>query len=287
MNRNDAYNLRVLVPPLPEQRKIASVLYTVDQAIQKTEAIIEQAKRVKRGLMRDLLKRGTRDQKLTKVRVGPKEFTIPRNWQLAPLGDVTTKITDGTHESPNKQAEGYPLLTAKHVTGGEINYDSSYLISEGEYKKIVKRSHPEKGDILFTHIGTLGEVARVTEEKKFGIKNVALFKPDRAIILPRYLEYCLQGDLVQNFIDRLSQGGVQSFLSLTLFRMFEVPLPPIEEQREIVEILDSVDRTVKSGSNQKARLQRLKRGLMQDLLTGEVRTADKAIEVLDEVEAHG
>ena len=275
------------IPPLPEQRKIASVLSAVDQAIQKTEAIIEQAQRVKRGLMLDLLTQGMKDRPSKRVRVGPKEFSIPQNWSLVSLEEVTSKITDGTHESPSKKDEGYPLITAKHVTGGEIDYGSSYLISEEAHEKVIQRSNPEKGDILFTHIGTLGEVARVKEEKEFSIKNVALFKPDRDKILPEYLEYCLQGELVQNFIDRLSQGGVQSFLSLTLFRQFEVPLPPLEEQAEIVEVLNSVDKEIRGSKEQKERLQRLKKGLMQDLLTGEVPTADKAVKVLDEVKAHG
>jgi type I restriction enzyme S subunit len=285
LNRNDAYNVKALIPPKEEQEKIASVLYNVDQAIQKTEEIIEQTQRVKKGLIQDLISSEYAD-KTQKIRLGPQEIEIPGNWQVKTLQELCNKVTDGTHDTPKVLDEGYPFITSEDTINQTVNFDNGKYISEEEHQKIMNRSKPEKGDILFTHIGAnTGNVAQVEVDFEFSIKNVALFKPDNQKILSDYLTHYLRSFYVRKFIDRMTQGSGQEFLSLTELNEMPILLPPIEEQERISEIIGKLENKVENEESSLKQLQRIKKGLMQDLLTGEIRTHDKKIEVLEEVKA--
>ena len=97
------------------------------------------------------------------------------------LAEVCSLVTDGTHDTPKRVASGYPLIKAKEITGGRIDFEGCDQISEKEHLEVISRSRPEFGDTLFAHIGaSLGEAAFVNTTQEFSIKNVALFKPDPA-----------------------------------------------------------------------------------------------------------
>mgnify|MGYP006270824085 FL=1 len=258
----------VALPRRQEQKKIADILSSVDKAIEKTEEIIAKTKELKKGLMQELLTKGIGHDEFKETILG----TIPAKWEVKQLRDICSKVTDGTHDTPELQDDGYPFITAKDITNGELDFSSCNYISEEEHKKIINRSKPEKGDILMIHIGaTVGRVVKVDVNFEFSIKNVALFKPKFKVIDSDYFKYALEGSPVQNFINRILQGGVQSYLSLTTLRGLNIPVPSLEEQKKIANILSSVDNKIQKKQEQKEKLEELKKGLMQKLLTGEVR----------------
>lgn len=260
-------NLNIPTPRKKEQEKIASILSSVDKSIEKTDEVIEETKELKKGLMQELLIKG----------IGHSEFKgtilgkIPAKWDIKQLRDICNKVTDGTHDTPKEVNDGYPFITAKNITNGKLDFEDCGYVSEKDHKKIISRSKPEKGDILFTHIGTIGQVVEVNVDFEFSIKNVALFKPDNELIISKYFKYSLQSNIVQGFIKRILQGGVQQYLGLTTLRGFNIPVPPLQEQKKIASILSSVDAKIKKEKEYKAKLERLKKGLMQKLLTGEIR----------------
>lgn len=154
----------VPIPPLPEQRKIASVLHAVDRAIQKTEAIIEQAQRVKRGLMQDLWSYG-----IEGIQDGPEETQralqettvgqFPKNWEIVKLDSVAERVTDGSHQAVETLPEGedgIPFLYVSCIRDGKIHWRKTSSVSEKVYEDISEGKKPEAGVILYTAVGSYG-----------------------------------------------------------------------------------------------------------------------------------
>ena len=155
------------------------------------------------------------------------------------LGEVCD-VRDGTHDSPNKKAFGKYLITSKNVKNGSINFDSAYFISESDFDNINKRSKVDIDDLLFTMIGTVGEVAHITEEPDFAIKNVGLIKT-QSRILARYLLHYLQSTYAKDYISSNSSKGSQVFLGLGKLRNFPIPYVEPKIQSRIVQVLDNFD----------------------------------------------
>jgi type I restriction enzyme S subunit len=286
VRKADLVNIDVDLPPLPEQRKIASVLYTIDQAIQKTEEIIEQAKQMKRGLMQKLFREGLRDGPQKEIRRIGK---IPSEWEVVRLGEVCDRITDGTHQSPETKEEGFPYITSQNIRNWGFDLSVIKYISKEAHEKITARCSPQKGDVLYVKDGAnTGTVQVNTLDYEFSLlSSVALIRPTTEVLDPLYLKHLLSWPKIrQLMMSRMSGTGI-SRLTISKIQKSEILLPAIEEQRRIRDILNTFDDTVVREKRHLSNLRRLKKGLIQDLFTGEVRTADKAIDVLDEVVAHG
>ncbi|WP_148278299.1 restriction endonuclease subunit S [Salinibacter ruber] len=278
------------VPPLPEQRKIASVLYAVDQAIQKTEAIIEQAQRVSRGLIEKLTMWGIGHSEFKKIDVTPKflDVEVPRKWEKVSYAEVTENITYGFTNPMPESDYGRWRITAKDIREGKIHYDEAGKTTEEAYReRLTGKSRPEVGNVLVTKDGTLGRVGVVDRQGICINQSVASIRPKKEKITSEYLALTIKSPLVKKLIKSHNPQTTIGHIKISELAEWEFPLPPVEEQNEIVRIVDSVREKIQNERNKKQRLQRLKKGLMQDLLTGEVRTADRAIEVLEEVQAHG
>lgn len=135
------------------------------------------------------------------------------------LAEVCSLVTDGTHDTPKRVASGYPLIKAKEITGGRIDFETCDQISEAEHLEVIARSKPEFGDTLFAHIGaSLGEAAFVNTTREFSIKNVALFKPNPAVIDARYLYYLVISPAFQALAKGTKTGSAQPFLGLSQLR---------------------------------------------------------------------
>jgi type I restriction enzyme S subunit len=140
--------------------------------------------------------------------------------------------------------------------------------------------------IAGANTGAVNIVPEWVEEANL-TQTTARISVDEEVALPEYVHFILASSFVQNQISGWTRGSAQPGLNLGRVEKFKVPVPPKAEQERIVSRLESISTLVASEEESVDRLSRVKKGLMQDLLTGEVRTTDEAIEVLDEVEAHG
>jgi type I restriction enzyme S subunit len=113
------------------------------------------------------------------------------------------------------------------------------------------------------------------------------FRTEESILNPDFLVQSIYSYRIQKRFDQLVVGTTNPHLNVSTIRNFKMPVPGLQEQRQIVSVLGAVNKQIEGGMQRRDWLERLKKGLMQDLLTGEVRTADKAIEVLEEVKDHG
>jgi len=252
------------LPPLPEQQKIAEILEIIDNAIEKTDKIIEKYKRIKQGLMQDLLTKGIdengeiRDEKTYKFKDSPLG-RIPEEWKWVRLGEVIE------YEQPQKyivstenyeDKSGTPVLTAGKTF--ILGYTSENF---GIYDALPV--------ILFDDFTTDAKFVNfpfkvkssATKLLKAKDKNINLF----------YVFNTMQ-------MIRVKPGSEHKRFWISEYSKLYIPLPPLPEQQKIAEILSQIDQTIEKEEQYKEKLQKIKQGLMQDLLTGKVRV-NKLLEV--------
>jgi type I restriction enzyme S subunit len=293
INQGQLKNLSLPRPPLPEQRKITSVLYTVDQAIQKTEAIIEQAKRVKRGLIQDLIvlgidgqgnRRNPQSDSFRNTRLGK----FPKEWEIQPLDSIVTEsITYGIVQPGPNIPDGVPFIRSGDATADQLDPDSLQRTSE-EIAESYSRSRVNAGEIITTIRATVGDSHQVPESldgANLG-RGVARIVPEEKINR-RFLLWAMRSNYMDRQFKMHMKGSTYSEITLGQLGKLEVALPKVDEQKRIAGVLDAQEQKIQEEQECLDELTRLKMGLMQDLLTGEVRTTGRAIEVLGEVEAHG
>lgn len=179
-----------------------------------------------------------KEKPLPEITEEEKPFDIPEGWKWARFSDVID-VRDGTHDTPKYVLKGIPLVTSKNLVSGKIDFDTTKLISEEDAATINMRSEVNTGDILFAMIGTIGNPVLVKKDREFCIKNMALFKPiDNHLFDMSYLLLFLQQE--QEQMKKSASGGVQSFVSLKFLRNYLLPLPPLAEQKRIVEKLEQL-----------------------------------------------
>lgn len=182
------------------------------------------------------------------------------------LKNLCSLVTDGTHDTPKIQSSGYPLIKAKEINKGLIDFENCEFISEEEHLKIISRSKPEKGDTLFTHIGaSLGIAAFVDTDREFSIKNIALFKPNPKVVNKKYFFYLIIGNEFQSFIKNKKGGSAQPFVGLDTLRTHELSFISILEiQNQIAEILSAYDDLMENNSRRIKILEEMARSLYRE-----------------------
>ena len=266
-----SHNLEKLalnVPPLPEQRKIAAILSSVDEAIQATQAVIEQTRRVKEGLLQDLLTRGIGHTRFKQTDAGE----IPESWEVVALDSLVAKpICYGVLKPGPHVAGGVPVVRVQDYPDGILD-PGAVLCSAPEIVAPFRRSTLTGGDILISIRGTAGRLTVVPDELAGG--NVSR---DSARISLRdrdevgYLFTYLQSGMAQDFVMGEMRGLAVRGINIGDLRSLPVPWPPNRERRGITERVAAVNTSLQSAIEGLDRLHRVKAGLLQDLLTGKVR----------------
>lgn len=187
-----------------------------------------------------LIKAGTikKEKPLPEITEDEIPFDIPESWKWVRFSDVLD-VRDGTHDTPKYVTSGIPLVTSKNLVDGEIDFETTKLISIEDAQAINMRSAVDDGDILFAMIGTIGNPVLVKKDREFCIKNMALFKAiNQELISMEYLLLFLQNE--QHVMKKKASGGVQSFVPLKFLRNYLLPLPPAAEQKRIVAKLEEI-----------------------------------------------
>ena len=167
----------------------------------------------------------------------------PFGWEKDYLG-VVCDVRDGTHDSPHYHSAGFPLVTSKNVTGGEIDLTDCSLISEADFNKINERSKVNMGDIIMPMIGTVGKPVIVNVKPDFAIKNVSLIKfTDDSRVLNTFIRSLLQSDYFDDAVLSKVRGGTQKFISLGDIRKLVVIVPPMELQEQFAAFVEQTDKS--------------------------------------------
>jgi type I restriction enzyme, S subunit len=261
-------NFVIPIPSKKEQEKIADILSTVDGVIERTEAIIEQTEIVKKGLMQQLLTKGIGHTKFKITEIGE----IPEEWAYVTLEDITIRVTDGAHKSPPTFEGGVPIATVENMRDDYLDIKSCRTISIEDFQQLLRNScAPEKYDVLLSKDGTIGKTLVFNQEEKVVLlSSIAIIRPNLNKLRSEYLMYYLQSHLFYWNLEKFRSGSAIKRIVLKDIKRLAIPLPPIDEQRKIALYLESLDQKIKFEIQKLSRLQAIKKGLMQVLLTGEV-----------------
>jgi type I restriction enzyme S subunit len=231
-------------PSLPEQQKIAEILSTVDEAIQKTNEIIAKTERLKKGLMQELLTKGIGHKEFKDTEIG----RIPKEWEVVKVGDILS-LEYGSGLPERERISGmYPVVGSNGIVG----YHNQAIV---------------KGPgIVIGRKGTIGAVSWI-DQNFWPIDTTYYVKTKTSNVFLKWLFY----ELVYLNPARFHLADVVPGLKRELVHSLKMALPPFSEQQKIAEILSTVDKKLEIEGNEKSKLEGIKQGLMDLLLTGKIR----------------
>lgn len=181
------------------------------------------------------------------------------------LPDICSLVTDGTHDSPKLQPMGVPFIKGKHISSGRVDFESCDFITEEDHQKCIKRVKPQLDDVLFTNIGSVGDVARVVDEREFSIKNVALFRPNPSKVDPNYFYYLVTSPRFRGVFLNVRSGSAQPFISLEAFRSHQFPfITDKVQQHQIGGILSAYDDLIENNRRRMVLMEDAARQLYQE-----------------------
>ena len=281
LSSQSLHQMSVPLPPLAEQKRIVSKIEELlplidryEQAWTKLEdfnrrfhedmkkSILQQAiqgrlveQRPEEGTAQELyeqiqaekqrlIKEGKlkKEKPLPEITEEEKPFEIPEGWMWVRIGDVVSKITDGTHHSPPNSEEGeYKYITAKNIKDSGIDLKNITYVSKAIHDEIYSRCNPDKGDVLLIKDGaTTGVVTVNNIEEPFSmLSSVALLKLTHGIFA-WYLVYVLRSNLFYKNIRSQMKGTGITRITLKQIVPLAIPLPPFDEQKRIVERLEEL-----------------------------------------------
>ena len=215
-------------PSLNEQAEIATNLNKVSRVI--------EARKQELQLLDNLIKARF-------VEMFGDPIINPNAYKRITLNDACTKVTDGTHDTPERYEEGVLLLTGKNIRATGITFDDVEYVSEEDHRIIYDRCNPEYGDVLYTNIGVnYGTACFNNLDYEFSMKNVALLKPKRELLDGHYLWICL--NYMRDYILSQNQvGGAQTFMGLATIKKISIPVPSINLQKQFAEFLVQIDKS--------------------------------------------
>ncbi|MBO9492525.1 restriction endonuclease subunit S [Thalassotalea sp. G20_0] len=266
----------IAVPPLPEQKKIARILSSVDSKLALIDQQITTTQTLKKGLMQKLFTQGVGTQDADGRWQLHTEFQetelgrIPVGWKCLPLSKVARISSGGT---PARSEPSYWNGEIPWVTTGEIFFNTIFKTKENITVSGQENSSAKLfpvGTVLMAMYGqgkTRGQVAKLGVEATTNQACAAIMphKGCDSNYLYLYLEMTYQKNR------QSGNEGSQKNLNAAIIKSFMIPLAPFNEQKEIARILTTVDRKLEHLQTQKTQTQQLKKGLMQKLLTGQIR----------------
>ena len=223
--------------PLPEQKRIANKLDTV---LTRVDAVNTRLARVA-----PLLKR-FRQSVLAAATSGRLTEDLSNNepamkWPQVELKSVTSKVTDGEHQTPKRSLSGRYLLSARNIRDGSIALSNVDFVDEAEFAKLRLRCDPSIGDVLLSCSGSVGRVALVDRDEAYVmVRSAAMIRPKPEVLNSKYLMYVLQSPTLQEQIASSSKSTAQANIFLGPIKKLMLPLPPLAIQTEIVRRVETL-----------------------------------------------
>jgi len=255
------------LPPLPEQQKIAEILSTVDEQISTTQAIIDKSKELKKGLMQKLFSEGIGHTEFKDTKIG----RLPKDWEVVRLGNCSKLLTGGT---PSTKVKEYWDGNIPWMASGDIHKryieDVEGRITELGLEKSATKIIPINSVLI-----ALNGQGRTKGTVAINLKEITCNQSLAAYVLnedkfnPLFVLFFLTTRYWH--LRALAGGDDRAGLNLGLLRTVECILPSLSEQQKIVNILSEADAKIEKEEKEKAQLEQLKKGLMQQLLTGKKR----------------
>ncbi len=289
VSAKDFSDFEIIYPDDPtEQRTIADILCAMDESIAQSESLLRKYQSIKQGLMSDLLMRGV-DENGELRNPEKHEFKdseigrIPSEWGVATLRQVTASATDGPFGSNLKtehyQDDGVRVVRLQNIGEGVFDNTDKAFISE-EHASQLSKFEVHSGDLLIAAMGDENHlISRACLYPNYlqpGIVKADCFrfKLDPRKAINAYVMWILCCPDTRVDLYKLGQGVTRDRINLKNTQTIRLRIPPVEEQKIIVDMLNAQQALLENVNDQLAKLQLLKQGLMQDLLRGQVRVKE-------------
>lgn len=250
LNKNTLSNIQIPLPPLPEQEAIASAFSDADAWIESLEQSLAKKRLIKQGAMQSLLT--------------PKE-----DWKVKKLGEMA-EVRDGTHQTPTYVESGIPFYSVESVTKND--FKNTKFITEEAHKLMTKNFRIEKGDVLMTRIGSIGDCKLVDWEVDASFYvSLALLKFKSDLSASYFCHYSKSENFKNEIEINSLQFAIPKKINLGPISDIRISFPTLSEQERIAGILSDMDAELEALENQLTKARQIKQGMMQELLTGRVR----------------
>jgi len=268
LQKKEFLNLEIPLPPLHIQQKIVKILDMIQEAVEVQEKIIEKTKELKKSLMAELFKYGSpsfrKGRKLKKTGIGE----IPEDWEMVRLGEVCNTATGGT---PSRSKEEYFNGNILWVKSGEIDdniiFDTEEKITEEGLNKSSARIFPKNTLLIAMYGATAGKTALLGKEASINQAVCAILPKSQKINI-NFLRY-----FIIQFREKLLSeryGGAQPNLNQFIIQNFKISLPPLPEQQEIAEILQTIDQKIEIEKKKKELYEELFKTMLNKIMNQEI-----------------
>lgn len=194
---------------------------------------------------------------------------IPFDWEYMQLDTLTSKITDGAHNSPKTYEGGKPIATVENMKKHKIDVSSCRRISEQDFNDLKRNScAPEKGDVLLSKDGTIGKTLVYNQTDNIVLlSSIAIIRTINDLLNPFYLKHFFESSFFYFNLEKFRSGSAIKRIVLKDIKRVSIPIPPIQEQQKIAAILTTVDNNISTTEAIIEQTEKVKKGLMQQLLT--------------------
>lgn len=284
LSRETFNRLEVPFPPKQEQEKIAEILTSADQAIEQTEALIAKYQRIKTGLMHDLLTRGLdehsqlRDPSTHMFKPSPLG-QIPMEWAHTTMegavltaGDLVIGPFGSNLLARDYRTEGVPVVFVRDVREDGFQWRSNIYVEEKKAQQLGAHT-VEASDVVITKMGMPPCVAAIypmSMPKGIITAGIIRMRPRANFVTPFWIVAFINSDRCRDQVRQITGGLTRPKVTLSDFRSLQILIPPYPEQKQIESIFLGFNNLYSTLSDSLVKLQKLKTGLMQDLLTGKV-----------------
>lgn len=275
INKSKLQNFEIPFPPLSEQKKIAFVLSTIQQTIEKTEAVINATRELKKSMMKHLFTYGpvsvddAEDVVLKETEVG----LVPEEWEVVKLGGICKDVHYGYTAPTHEEHIGTPLITISDIDfeSGRVDYDKLKHVQIPD--RLKSKYVLGREDLVIARTGAYSGKSHLVEEEKGVIFGSYLirFLLDTSITVPQFIHqftfYSMYWDQILSF----RSGAGQPNVNASELKRVMIPLPPLLIQQKIVNILSVKDKKIETEQTRKKVLEQLFKTLLHNLMTGKIR----------------
>ena len=262
----DLSNIDILLPPIEEQAKMLKIFSNLDKILSILDLYIENINLEKMGIIDKILINGEYIEKTFNQLIDEK---------------VIEDIMDGNHGELHPKTsdyidDGIPFIMANNIHDGRLDISNCNFLKKKQTDKL-RKGFSKAGDILLTHKGTIGNVGYVPEKIKYDYimltPQVTYYRVNKCnkMLTKEFLYYYLQSSNLQKILKLLSMQSTRAYIGITEQKKLKIKIPRFEVQKQVSKVLIEMDRKISIMKDKKKNYEKLKKGLMQKLLTGKVR----------------
>ncbi len=216
-------NIKVFLPPLKTQKRIADILDAADALRQKDQELLKKYDELAQAIFIDMFGDPVKNEK---------------GWELNELGMLCSKITDGEHINPKIVTAGKPLIMAKDIRSDGVDFSDYKCVDENDFIKFTKKCNPHFGDLILVSRGaTIGRCCVVDTQREFCLMGSTILIKANPNINTMYLNQLFKIDNFKNKLVNVSSASAQQAIYISNVKKLIIPIPPIELQIRFYETI--------------------------------------------------